>query len=521
MACICSVKIYCYSFMLTGGGMITGGGLDTGGGMNAVGGFLTGGGIHTGGCLRVNDISYVPRREEACHYSNKNYPDFIDHHALEPHKQHCSNDKTTSHVSPITMQNHAIDSWIDTLDPYYDPYTTLNAHGSLTQNSALQWLTNQHLPKLEVKCFAGNSECWVEFVISFKEVIHQQEHLTGAQRMSYLLQYVSGEAERCIQVYSKDWYGYTMAWKRLKYMFGQRASVARAVISKVTNGKQVSDDDMCGLVDFYYAIGDCLVTLTRLDYTSDLNSTNILCQAISRLPNRLQGKWAERSFTIRAHAEPTLRHLEAWLRDRIMAARDPYLPISRVGKWKQQVPGKKPLVSFATTSDSSHQEHETRISDDLCHFCSKEHKSAKCPLYLKKTPLERYEVARKAHVCFNCFGLLHSSNDCESSTNCSSPGCGGRHHDTLHESFMARKKESQKKKSGKEKKNGTEEKKEEDSLTMASTTMHLGPREVYLQVVPVRVVGSNGREVETHAILDGCSQATLIRDDISDAIGLG
>ena len=56
---------------------------------------------------------------------------------------------------------------------------------------------------------------------------------------------------------------------------------------------------------------------------------------------------------------------------------------------------------------------------------------------------------------------------------------------------------------------------------MASNTIHLGPREVYLQVVPVRVVGSNGGEVETHAILDSCGQATLIKDDISGAMGLG
>ena len=86
-----------------------------------------------------------------------------------------------------------------------------------------------------------------------------------------------------------------------------------------------------------------------------------------------------------------------------MAARDPYLPISRVGKWKQQVPRNKPPAWFTTRSDSLHQVQETWISNDLCHFCSKGHSSVKCQLYLKKTPLERYYVPRKAHVCSNCF----------------------------------------------------------------------------------------------------------------------
>ena len=53
--------------------------------------------------------------------------------------------------------------------------------------------------------FNGSPEVWIDFVIHFKEVIHQQPNLTGAQRMAYLLQQVEGEAKRYIHAYSKDW----------------------------------------------------------------------------------------------------------------------------------------------------------------------------------------------------------------------------------------------------------------------------------------------------------------------------
>ena len=36
----------------------------------------------------------------------------------------------------------------------------------------------------------------------------------------------------------------------------------------------------------------------------------------------------------------------------------------------------------------------------------------------------------------------------------------------------------------------------------------------------VRVLGPNGKETETYAIIDGCSQATIVREDTSDAAGL-
>ena len=81
-----------------------------------------------------------------------------------------------------------------------------------------------------------------------------------------------------------------MALKRLKTMFGHKASVARAVISRVINGKQLQNDDMASLVDHYYSIKEWLITLSRLNYQSDLSSSNVICQAIASLPQRMQEK---------------------------------------------------------------------------------------------------------------------------------------------------------------------------------------------------------------------------------------
>ena len=92
--------------------------------------------------------------------------------------------------------------------------------------------------------------------------------------MTYLLQHASGEAKRCMQAFGKDWYGYVCGLKRLKFLFGQKAKVAQAHIAKVTKGDLLKDEDIDGLVDFYYSIGDCLVTLNRMHYYSDLGSSD-------------------------------------------------------------------------------------------------------------------------------------------------------------------------------------------------------------------------------------------------------
>ena len=82
---------------------------------------------------------------------------------------------------------------------------------------------------------------------------------------------------------------------------------------------------MDGIVEYYYSISECLITLARLNYYSDLSSTNVLYQAIAWLLTRIQKKWAERSFYIRQHREPNLSHLESCLKDRVMVTTDPYL----------------------------------------------------------------------------------------------------------------------------------------------------------------------------------------------------
>ena len=63
-------------------------------------------------------------------------------------------------------------------------------------------------------------------------------------------------------------------------MFGQRVAVAQAILNKVTKGKVIASNDIDGLNRFYYVISDCLHTLQRMQYHSDLYSSDVLRQAV-------------------------------------------------------------------------------------------------------------------------------------------------------------------------------------------------------------------------------------------------
>ena len=136
-----------------------------------------------------------------------------------------------------------------------------------------------------------------------------------------------------------------MSLKKLKFLCGQRSAIALCVLFKVTRGKNVQDND--ALTDFYYSVSDCITTLGKLNYSSDLYSTDTLLQAVKRLPQRLINKWAEYGLMLRRRSEePNLLHFEIWLQTRVFAQREACVVESGSGSGSQVSRQKKHI--FAT-----------------------------------------------------------------------------------------------------------------------------------------------------------------------------
>ena len=192
-------------------------------------------------------------------------------------------------------------------------------------------------------------------------------YLSDKQRNQLLVQHLRGEAKRAVKEYTNDPRGYPQSLKKLKYLFGQRTTVARAVISKVMKGKPVGNKDTKGLAELYYSISHCLVTLSQLNYVGDLYSSDTLYQAVQRLPPYLVTKWSERSLIIRKQKmEPNLQHFEMWLKDRLLAQKE----VHGLG---QTIAKKSPSEEFLV---GVHME-----GDKGCNVCDGPHSLWKCMKY--------------------------------------------------------------------------------------------------------------------------------------------
>ena len=186
-------------------------------------------------------------------------------------------------------------------------------------------LMQRSLPKVEIEPFSGEASRWVEFIVKFRDVVHDQPFLTDRQRNQQLVQHLRGEAKRAVKEYMNDPWGYPRSLKRLKYLFGQRSTIVKAVLSDITTGQQVTAKNTDDLAELYYSLSRCITTLQQLNYIDDLDSCDVLDKVLRRLPIRLSLKWAEWSLVLRKKGmESNLLHLERWLKDRVLAQKDVY-----------------------------------------------------------------------------------------------------------------------------------------------------------------------------------------------------
>ena len=70
--------------------------------------------------------------------------------------------------------------------------------------------------------------------------------------------------------------------------------------------KPIANRDQNALTEFYYTLSDCLVTLRKQNYASDLYSADILRQS------------CDHCLTLKRTCKPNLTHLGAWLQERIL-----------------------------------------------------------------------------------------------------------------------------------------------------------------------------------------------------------
>ena len=156
------------------------------------------------------------------------------------------------------------------------------------------------LPKSEIISFSGSAKDYKRFITNF-EVNIGAMYLTEKRKLSYLIQYCTGEArtliEDCVMMDPDE--GFAEAKRLLQKEYGKPYEIARSFIDSLTRGPAIANNDYDGIIGLAREMRKCQTTLSQIQYESDLNSTPTMYAIMHRLPDFMQQKWMEKASEIR------------------------------------------------------------------------------------------------------------------------------------------------------------------------------------------------------------------------------
>ncbi|KAL0819980.1 hypothetical protein ABMA28_007977 [Loxostege sticticalis] len=123
-------------------------------------------------------------------------------------------------------------------------------------------------------------------------------------------------------------------------------------------------------------------------------------------------------------------------------------------------------------------------ADVKCSMCSENHRLQQCDKFKQLKVSERWDYVRDNKLCFRCVGRAHSRSACRSKQRCEV--CKYTHHTLLH---MPK-----------------NEPAGQETVTLTNSTSG----KALLKVIPVIVRTSDGRERETHALLDDGATVSIL-----------
>ena len=173
--------------------------------------------------------------------------------------------------------------------------------------------------------------------------------------------------------------------------------------------------------------------------------------------------------------------------------------------------GRKKFNAVAEVADNfcnmSHDKSNKVASKvEMCPMCNKNHDIKDCAYYLQQTMEERSKFLLKHKLCYECLKTVtkeHNARTCSGRRSCKV--CNGKHVTTLHGYLR--------KKTAINSDKGLTDDGENEGVKCASVNTDTDI--ISMCVVPIKVqYGNSGKVLETHFLLDGCSQGTLILETL-------
>lgn len=378
--------------------------------------------------------------------------------------------------------------------------------GSQTNNG--QRVNTVKLPKLVIQKFSGEISEWQGFWSQYETAIHNNQSLSKTEKFSYLKSFLTGTAASAVAGLALSGDNYDSAINMLTSRFGRKDLVINAHMNKLLNMTPVRKaTDVVSLRKLY---DDCEVQVRSLDAMGVVSDSygSLLCPILLKMiPEEIALEFTRLKADNVLKAKDLMDFLKLEVESRERTAN--LTQRREIEKQEEKNAGRererrmrRPYTGPTASAAAFHTWSPNDNSE--CLFCGRtDHKSSECTEF---TVDIRREKLKRFGRCFICLGPRHVARNCRAQ-GIECEVCGKRHYKTVcnHQSKRAKY----------DKINGS-------PPTDTVVSVFPGNSEgntVLLQTATIWIDAPKQSQL-AKCLLDGGSQRSFIREDISRALNL-
>ncbi|KAJ8723754.1 hypothetical protein PYW07_007734 [Mythimna separata] len=344
----------------------------------------------------------------------------------------------------------------------------------------------------ELPHFNGSCEEWLAFKRSYEDMAAS---FTNNQNLARLRIAIQGKAREAVQSLLFTAEDPREVIKGLEARFGRPGALALAELEKMKNLSKVGENpsDICV---FASKVKNAVQTIKALKKPHYLSSPETLRVIVDKMPTSMKFRWFAYHRSRRDEEIQELLLVEAFLELEADMCGD-FAPPEVSLEQKKAI--RRPIH---TVQEASQQKYKKS-----CPFCEEEHFAFECEKFKEADINEKWDMIKKAKICFKCLRFKHSRINCKAPV-CKQ--CKRWHHTMLHSDKPPVRLE-------KEVNQGNMRSTSEEKV--ASILNSKGEEKAYLKIIPVDLYGPKG-QVRVLALLDEGSTVTLLDAAVAEKIGV-
>ena len=201
----------------------------------------------------------------------------------------------------------------------------------------------------------------------------------------------------------------------LNERFGDPHRITAAYRKEIKQWPQI----IAGDADAYKKFQNFLVKCESIDHLQNwnvLNTPDIICMLLSKLPGSARDKWSRGVLAIRRKdsREPEMADFIQFVNDETLIITDPVFSREAIEPYAEKKPSQKKgkISKFATGNEES---------PDVCIYCDERHKLEVCDKFMERTLKERIKFLVKQKFCYGCLKPMtedHNAKTCAQRLTC-------------------------------------------------------------------------------------------------------